>query len=101
MVNLARASKQRPDALQGVSPAVTIRPGARSYVDWGKILAPWRDLAFGTYRPQPRASHEAMVIGISTFEQDRLCTWLPGLLLPFVGKITDCALKHRSSGAQA
>jgi hypothetical protein len=42
-----------------------------------------------------------MMIVIRTFQQDRLRTWLPGLLLPFVGKITDYALNHRSLGTQA
>ena len=62
---------------------------------------PWWDRLFGTYRPQPRAGHEGMTIGISTFRQERLCTRLPGLLvMPFIGKVTDYALNRRSWDTQ-
>lgn len=41
------------------------------------------------------------ILGISTFRQNRLCTWLPGvLLMPFIGKVPDYALNRRSWGAQ-
>ncbi len=63
---------------------------------------PWWDRLFGTYRPQPRAGHEGMTIGISTFREGRLCTWLPGLLLmPFIGKVTEYALNRRSWRTQS
>lgn len=58
-------------------------------------LSVW-DRLFGTYRDQPRARHEAMTIGISTFREPSRCVWLPGMLvLPFVGKVTDYAINRR------
>lgn len=60
---------------------------------------PWWDRLFGTYRAQPRAGHEAMTIGIHTFRDDKLCSWLPGMLaIPFVGKIQDYAINRRQWG---
>lgn len=57
---------------------------------------PWWDRLFGTYRNQPRAGHEQMIIGINTFRDRPHCTWLPGMLaLPFIGKITDYAINRR------
>ncbi len=57
---------------------------------------PWWDRLFGTYRNQPRAGHEQMTIGISTYRDQQHCSWLPGmLLLPFIGKITDYAINRR------
>lgn len=63
-------------------------------------LSVW-DRLFGTYREQPRAGHEEMTIGISTFREANRCVWLSGiLLLPFIGKVTDYAInrRHRGSG---
>ena len=60
---------------------------------------PWWDRLFGTYRPQPRAGHEAMTIGIRTFRGPRLCTWLPGMLaIPFIGGAAGYAINRRSWG---
>ena len=57
---------------------------------------PWWDRLFGTYRPQPRSSHETMLIGIRTFRDGRACAWLPGMLaMPFRGRITDYAINRR------
>jgi len=57
---------------------------------------PWWDRLFGTYRNQPRAGHEQMVIGINTFRDRQHCTRLPGMLaLPFIGKITNYAINRR------
>jgi sterol desaturase/sphingolipid hydroxylase (fatty acid hydroxylase superfamily) len=57
---------------------------------------PWWDRLFGTYRNQPRAGHEQMIIGINTFRDRPHCTWLPGMLaLPFIGKITDYTINRR------
>ena len=57
---------------------------------------PWWDRLFGTYRNQPRAGHEQMTIGITTFRDRQHCTWLPGMLaLPFIGKITDYTINRR------
>lgn len=58
-------------------------------------LSVW-DRLFGTYRDQPRAGHEGMTIGISTFREANRCVWLPGILaLPFIGKVTDYAINRR------
>jgi sterol desaturase/sphingolipid hydroxylase (fatty acid hydroxylase superfamily) len=58
-------------------------------------LSIW-DRLFGTYRDQPRAGHEDMTIGISTFREVNRCVWLPGILmLPFIGKVTDYAINRR------
>jgi sterol desaturase/sphingolipid hydroxylase (fatty acid hydroxylase superfamily) len=60
---------------------------------------PWWDRLFGTYRAQPRAGHEAMTIGITTFREDKWCSWLPGMLaIPFVGKVQDYAINRRQWG---
>ena len=60
---------------------------------------PWWDRLFGTYRAQPRAGHEAMTIGITTFREDKWCSWLPGMLaIPFVGKVRDYAINRRQWG---
>lgn len=45
---------------------------------------PWWDRLFGTYRAQPRAGHEAMVIGIPDFREAGDCAALTGMLvIPF------------------
>jgi sterol desaturase/sphingolipid hydroxylase (fatty acid hydroxylase superfamily) len=57
---------------------------------------PWWDRLLGTYRDQPRAGHENMQIGIHTYRNPRLVSWLHGmLLLPFVGKINSYAINRR------
>ena len=57
---------------------------------------PWWDRFFGTYRDQPRAGHENMIIGIHTYRDPRLVSWLHGMLwLPFVGKINSYAINRR------
>lgn len=63
--------------------------------NFGFNLSLW-DRLFGTYRPQPRAGHEAMTIGIHTYRQPREVSWLPGILsLPFRGKISEYAINTR------
>ena len=48
---------------------------------------PWWDRIFGTYRDQPRAGHEQMVIGIPSFRDQQRCTTLRGILaMPFVAE---------------
>jgi len=48
---------------------------------------PWWDRVFGTYRDQPRAGHEQMVIGIPSFRDPRRCITLPAMLaMPFVAE---------------
>lgn len=57
---------------------------------------PWWDRLFGTYRNQPRAGHEQMIIGINTFRDRSHCTMLPGMLvMPFIGKITNYTINRR------
>ncbi|MFQ5644919.1 MAG: sterol desaturase family protein [Thiogranum sp.] len=57
---------------------------------------PWWDRLFGTYRAQPRAGHEAMSIGIHTYNKPKLVAWLPGMLiLPFIGKISGYTINRR------
>ena len=57
---------------------------------------PWWDRLFGTYRDQPRAGHEAMTIGIHTYNKPKLVAWLPGMLiLPFIGRISSYAINRR------
>jgi sterol desaturase/sphingolipid hydroxylase (fatty acid hydroxylase superfamily) len=57
---------------------------------------PWWDRLFGTYRDQPRAGHEAMTIGIHTYNKPKLVVWLPGMLiLPFIGKVSSYAINRR------
>ena len=42
---------------------------------------PWWDHLFGTYRAQPRAGHEAMVIGLRGHRDPREVARLPGMLM--------------------
>lgn len=51
--------------------------------NFGFNLAIW-DRLFGTYRAQPRAGHEAMVLGIREFRDPHECSSLPAMLaMPF------------------
>ena len=60
---------------------------------------PWWDCLFGTYRDQPRAGHENMSIGIHTYRDSALFSWLHGILwLPFIGRITSYAINRRQWG---
>lgn len=57
---------------------------------------PWWDRLFGTYRDQPRAGHENMTIGIHTYNDPKVVSWLHGMLwLPFIGRITGYAINRR------
>ena len=57
---------------------------------------PWWDRLFGTYRAQPRAGHEKMIIGIHQFNRPNQVAWLHKmLLLPFIGKITEYTINSR------
>ncbi len=57
---------------------------------------PWWDHLFGTYRAQPRGGHENMTIGIRTFRELKMTSWISGMLLmPFVGKISGYAINRR------
>jgi sterol desaturase/sphingolipid hydroxylase (fatty acid hydroxylase superfamily) len=56
----------------------------------------WWDRLLGTYRAQPRAGQEGMMIGIREYRNPHEVDRLDGmLLLPFKGKITDYALNRR------
>ena len=46
---------------------------------------PWWDRIFGTYRAQPMAGHDGMVIGLAQFRDKKLVTFLRLLALPFTG----------------
>lgn len=60
---------------------------------------PWWDRLFGTYRDQPRAGHQDMVIGIRTYRDPGIVSWLHGMLwLPFIGKVTGYAINRRQWG---
>jgi sterol desaturase/sphingolipid hydroxylase (fatty acid hydroxylase superfamily) len=60
---------------------------------------PWWDRLFGTYRDQPRAGHENMSIGIHTYRDPSLVSWLHGMLrLPFIGRITSYTINRRQWG---
>jgi len=59
---------------------------------------PWWDWLFGTYKAQPEAGHENMLIGIKNYNQVKQVTWLSGILsLPFVGKLSHYAINNRSN----
>jgi len=46
---------------------------------------PWWDRIFGTYRAQPMAGHDGMVIGLAQFRDKKLVTFLRLLALPSTG----------------
>jgi sterol desaturase/sphingolipid hydroxylase (fatty acid hydroxylase superfamily) len=58
---------------------------------------PWWDRLFGTYRNQPRGGHEAMEIGIRSYQSEKEITWISGMItLPFKGEISDYAINRRT-----
>lgn len=61
---------------------------------------PWWDRLFGTYRAQPRAGHEAMIIGIHGHRDPQGVARLPGMLtLPFRGEDEGYAINRQRSTA--
>ena len=62
---------------------------------------PWWDRLFGTYRAQPRAGHDGLVIGLRGRTEPRVVARLPGMLLmPFRGAVDGYAINRRRwSGA--
>ncbi len=57
---------------------------------------PWWDRLFGTYRAQPRAGHDAIVIGIHGHANPREVARLDGMLLmPFKGGVDGYAINRR------
>jgi len=62
---------------------------------------PWWDRLFGTYRNQPRGGHENMTIGIRTFREQKMTSWISGMLImPFVGKMSGYAINRREWNQQ-
>ncbi len=57
---------------------------------------PWWDRLCGTYRDQPRGGHEKMSIGIRTFREAKMTSWISAMLvMPFVGKMSGYAINRR------
>jgi sterol desaturase/sphingolipid hydroxylase (fatty acid hydroxylase superfamily) len=57
---------------------------------------PWWDRLFGTYRAQPRAGHDAIVIGIHGHRDPNEVAHLPGMLmLPLRGEVDGYAINRR------
>ncbi len=57
---------------------------------------PWWDRLFGTYRAQPRAGHDAIVIGTHGHTDVREVARLDGMLLmPFKGQVDGYAINRR------
>ncbi len=56
---------------------------------------PWWDRLFGTYRPQPAAGHERMMIGIEQFRDPRELRFHRMLIQPFVGKVGEYAMNRQ------
>jgi len=62
---------------------------------------PWWDRLFGTYRNQPRGGHKNMIIGIRTFREPKMTSWISGMLImPFVGKMSGYAINRREWNQQ-
>ena len=55
---------------------------------------PWWDRLLGTYRPEPRAGHEGMTLGLRQFREPESLTLSRLLALPFVGDIGSYPLAH-------
>lgn len=65
--------------------------------NFGFNLSLW-DRFFGTYRKQPRAGHEEMVVGIQNYRGLRDVTLIQGLLLlPFRNKPDELTVDHHKS----
>ena len=65
--------------------------------NFGFNLAFW-DRWFGTYRDQPRAGHEQMIIGIQNYRTPGEVTWIHGILwLPFRGTAGNYAINRSRS----
>jgi sterol desaturase/sphingolipid hydroxylase (fatty acid hydroxylase superfamily) len=60
---------------------------------------PWWDRLAGTYRAQPQAGHEGMMIGLKQFQGEKRQTLFWLLLLPFRGKTGGYPISRRGSGS--
>ena len=58
---------------------------------------PWWDRMFGTYRDQPTAGHEGMIIGLRQFREVARLTFPWLLILPFIGKIGNYPITGRGA----
>ncbi len=59
---------------------------------------PWWDRLFGTYRAQPAAGHEAMIIGIEQFREPG-DTWLHNMLIqPVRGPASGYPINRQKGG---
>jgi sterol desaturase/sphingolipid hydroxylase (fatty acid hydroxylase superfamily) len=66
--------------------------------NFGFNLSLW-DRLMGTYRDQPRQGHDAMEIGLSSLQDPRITTRLPGMLMiPFRRPDDNYAINRRSWG---
>jgi sterol desaturase/sphingolipid hydroxylase (fatty acid hydroxylase superfamily) len=61
---------------------------------------PWWDRLFGTYRSQPVAGHQEMVIGLSQFRKKEEVTLFRLLLLPFIGQEGRYSLKYNGKNPE-
>jgi sterol desaturase/sphingolipid hydroxylase (fatty acid hydroxylase superfamily) len=55
---------------------------------------PWWDRLLGTYRPEPRAGHDGMTIGLRQFRDPERLTLPRLLVLPFVGDVGSYSFGH-------
>ena len=61
----------------------------------------WWDRLLGTYRGQPAAGHDNMILGIHSFRDPGQVDRLPGMLvLPFIGAVTDYTIDRRRGAAR-
>lgn len=66
--------------------------------NYGFNISLW-DRIFGTYLAQPKAGHIDMKIGLNGFEDTKISTYLPALLIqPLINKKTGHAINERSFG---
>ena len=68
--------------------------------NFGFCLSIW-DRVFRTFIDQPREGHQGMTIGINSYREPRLVSWLPGILaLPFLGEVKGYGLNRRESSTR-
>ena len=68
--------------------------------NFGFNLSLW-DRLFGTYRAQPAAGHEGMIVGLRSLRDPAQCVRLMGMLrIPFVGAAMDYTLNRRRTNSE-